>query len=146
MRTLEKHLWQWLLKGKPKDVHAQRIENSVARGTPDVEMCRRQWSAWLELKVGDPTKYGYDLMHFTPQQAEWHRRRTAVGGRSAILVQLGAGRFLVPGGSAIELLEVRMCVTGIMLTGLPMLSVKTNSARDVWEIMLKDVLMTGQGS
>ncbi len=134
-QTLERNLWRWLKSGLPTNVHAQRIENGVARGTPDVEACGNGTSTWVELKVGRPHGEWYDLNHLTQQQAMWHWERTRAGGTSWFLVQLGKERFLVPGRYAQTLRSNRGHVSrGLLLTLKD--GMYAVSAPEVWWLIL----------
>lgn len=133
MSTLETSLWQWLKTGSPTTMfHAERIENAVARGTPDVEFCWEGRAGQIELKVAKGKGPSWNLPHFTSQQAEWHRRRAKAGGQSWLLVQVNRERFLVPGRSAVDLFKRRDRVTPALLTTLAGTFVGT--ARDAWAL------------
>lgn len=75
------------------------IENALEAGTPDVESI----FGWMELKQvrrwpprgGEP-----DLRHFTQAQRRFLRRRSAAGGRSWLLLQVGRTWLLFDGGVA----------------------------------------------
>ena len=99
----ESSLWKWLkavTAGTPA-VHAHRIENRAAEGTPDVELCMHGASCWIELKVARPMADDLLNVLVSPAQVEWHRRRAMSGGRSWLLVKVDTGgnarRYLLPG-------------------------------------------------
>jgi len=98
--SLEKNLWAWLKRGtlRCRDLHMERVENSIAEGTPDVDACYQGADFKIELKTGSVTiRHGYVRTKFQPKQLPWIKRRTKVGGRAFVLIQIGRVRYLVPG-------------------------------------------------
>jgi hypothetical protein len=78
----ESQFWA-LIKGKLPG-HVERMENAIAKGTPDVNLCFEGRELWIELKVleangnfkkGDPS----------PEQLIWHMKRQIEGGRCFVL-------------------------------------------------------------
>lgn len=114
-RSRETALWNWLkdhLKElRPLKHDVQRIENAVARGTPDVEGCVDGDTFWCELKVAYPMANDRLRVKITTDQVRRALKRVRAGGRSWVLVRLcGANwrdnrHFLVRGEDAEELLE-----------------------------------------
>jgi hypothetical protein len=93
-RSRESALWGWLkdhlkeLKAKGLRHDVQRIENAVAKGTPDVEGCIDGRTFWCELKVAYPM--ANDHVRVKIEQAQVNRavRRRRAGGRSWVLVRV----------------------------------------------------------
>lgn len=116
-RDRETALWGWLKKHlkelKPKGFKydVQRIENSVAKGTPDVEGIVGGKSFWCELKVAHPMASDRFRIKITVEQVRFALRRTRAGGFSWVLVRCcGANwrenkHYLIPGEYSEELLE-----------------------------------------
>lgn len=115
MRKLEQRLWD---RARPRlaraGIFAERVENVVGEGTPDVHTAARvdgrRFAAWLELKaVGDwPARAATPVMgsrtEVRKSQRAWHPRYAAVGGCSFILLGVGSREvFLIAG------LDVRAC-------------------------------------
>jgi len=98
-------LWGWLNKTKrifKKDLHLNRIENSVMMGMADVEGCLKGIQFWIELKCeARPSNPRTKIkLRFEPAQLPWLNRRIEAGGRAFVLIQVGqgasAGRYLIP--------------------------------------------------
>jgi hypothetical protein len=113
-RDRETALWGWLKKPIASlhlPQHIQRIENAVARGTPDVEGCINSHAFWCELKVASAMARGRWRIRITPEQVRFALRRHGAGGKSWVLVRAcgdtwGSNRhFLISGGDTEELLE-----------------------------------------
>lgn len=114
-RSRETALWNWLkdhLKElRPRRHDVQRIENAVAKGTPDVEGCIDGETFWCELKVAHPMANDRWRVRITTDQVRRALRRTRAGGRSWVLVRVcGATwrqneHYLVRGQDAEALLE-----------------------------------------
>lgn len=114
-RSRESALWAWLkthLKElKPLKHHVHRIENSVAKGTPDVEGTIDGKSFWCELKVAHAMANDRWRVRITVEQVRFALRRSKAGGASWVLVRC-CGRtwrdnkhFLVRGEDAEQLLQ-----------------------------------------
>lgn len=103
MNSAEQSLWDWLYKAfrKLHDIDWQRVENAVGSGTPDVEVCFRSVSFWIELKIAEPykTKDAFKVK-FRPLQVPWLTRRTNRGGRAFVLIREGRDTYLIPGEHA----------------------------------------------
>lgn len=116
-RDRETSLWGWLkkavkeLKRKGLCPDVQRIENIVAKGTPDVEGIVGGKSLWCELKVAHPMAGDRWRVKITVDQVRYALRRTKAGGFSWVLVRVcGANwrenkHYLIPGEYSEELLE-----------------------------------------
>lgn len=114
-RNRETSLWNWLKEHlkelRPRRFDVQRIENAVAKGTPDVEGCIDGETFWCELKVG--YRLFGDRVRVRITQAQVNRAvlRCRAGGRSWVLVRLCGDtwrdnrHYLVPGHRAGRLLE-----------------------------------------
>lgn len=114
-RTRETALWNWLkdhLKElRPLKHDVQRIENSIAKGTPDVEGCIGGDTFWTELKVAYPMAGDMFRVRITVPQVRRAMKRVSTGGRSWVLVRVCGDtwrenrHFLIPGDMAEELLQ-----------------------------------------
>jgi hypothetical protein len=95
MRALEKTLWSLFKSNLDKhygaSVHVQRIETGLTgRGIPDVNIAYKgtlggvvmAGELWVELKMVDGLR-----VKLEPEQAAWHMRRVAAGGRTWILAR-----------------------------------------------------------
>lgn len=82
----EANFKSWFISGLPPGWHGQTIETTTGRGVPDVNVCGSadgktvEW--WLELKAAHPKP----LMR--PEQFAWMMRRSACGGRVAVIHRL----------------------------------------------------------
>lgn len=77
----ESEFWA-LVKGKLPG-HAERVENALTKGTPDVNMCHESIELWLELKILDAK----GTCQLRPEQVLWHRKRQEHGGRVFVLAR-----------------------------------------------------------
>lgn len=103
----ESSLWQWLKKaesGFGTILHLERIENSCAKGTPDVLGCLSSVSFTIELKAVERPKSKATTIDIglSVDQIWWAKRRFDAGGRDHwVLVQVGSGtdakRYLIKG-------------------------------------------------
>lgn len=124
-RTRETALWNWLKTHikelRPLKHDIQRVENSCAKGTPDVEGCIQGDCFWTELKVAYEMRGDKFRIKITPEQVRRAMKRVSVGGRSWVLIRVcGANwrenrHFLISGEDAEELLEP---ITRVRLTEL----------------------------
>lgn len=72
--------YQRLKRLLPKDTFFQRIETMAGAGVPDLYICCRGKSSWIELKEATKTKDGrLKLKHIRPAQRAWARQATAAG-------------------------------------------------------------------
>ena len=108
--STEAGLWGLIRKSHPEG-HWERIENRVARGTPDVNFCLPGgFEGWVELKVVSrwPVRGGpLRTPHFTDDQRWWLRTRTKYGGRAGLLLRVDKGPrsyMMLPGVWAAEYL------------------------------------------
>lgn len=114
-RNRETSLWNWLKEHlkelRPRRFDVQRIENAIAKGTPDVEGCIDGETFWCELKVAYPLWGERVRVKITQQQVNRAILRCRAGGRSWVLVRVCGEtwrenrHFLVPGQHAARLLE-----------------------------------------
>ena len=106
-------LWDWMHEhGKTMPgLHWQRIENGLARGTPDVEGCYQGRSFWIELKAENRPKRETTPIRLPMriEQVRWLAKRHAVLGSCWVYVRVGlrteAARYLIRGNWAHQLLE-----------------------------------------
>lgn len=78
--------------------YCERVENRVSQGTPDVFCLGKNGEAiWVELKS---VKSIYEKPVFQPQQPIWHKKYTASGGKSYVVVYCG-DKIYAHAGSAI---------------------------------------------
>lgn len=78
--------------------YCERVENRVNQGTPDVFCLGKNGEAiWVELKS---VKSIYEKPIFQPQQPIWHKKYTASGGKSYVVVYCG-DKIYAHAGSAI---------------------------------------------
>ncbi len=143
----ETALWNWL-KGASrelrKDLHMNRVENMISRGTPDVEgHLRDRGQFWIELKSTARPAHQSTNVRFAVRdrdaQAAWLERRRYVGGQAWLLLQVGSGAkrklYLVSG---VHASEVYAGVPEIRLLELDSLWVWTEGDRPT----ASDVVMT----
>lgn len=100
----ETALWQWLRKVNRESLHMERIENSAALATPDVEgQAGPAGHFHLELKcLHGETNVGDGVLKFRVGQREWAKMRWAAGGAAWILVEGFEGDlYLIPGAFAL---------------------------------------------
>lgn len=84
----ESALWKSLRRCLPPDAMAERLENSVNSGMPDVIVARGGKTFLVELKAD---------LEISRKQADWARRWEIAGGVSWFLIHTGASHYLVPG-------------------------------------------------
>lgn len=85
MQYLEKNLWLKIRK-KFKGI-AERIENLLNRGTPDVSVSNHNFGDfWVELKVCRTKKLKGPKDLLSPIQKVWHKKRVKAGGRVYTLI------------------------------------------------------------
>lgn len=99
----ENVLWKWLKRGAQKvtELHMERVENSVANGTPDVDGCWIGDCFKIELKRSPARTDGMVQIKFRPLQMPWLRKFWKCGGNGWVLLAVGEGhnvqRFLIKG-------------------------------------------------
>lgn len=86
--------------------HAERVENALTRGTPDVNMCYDSTELWLELKILDAK----GSCQLRPEQFLWHRKRQEQGGRVFVLARNENVLKILQVQRDMELSEVWSCV------------------------------------
>lgn len=102
----ESDLWALLKKAVraiEPDAQLERIENAVARGTPDVAYTIRGAAGWIELKH---VRNGSDQVGLRPMQVVWMRALTRAGGKGWILARRGNEIRLWSGDDAAALATV----------------------------------------
>jgi len=110
MRRPEQALWDRLstvMKGRWR---ADRVENKILQGMPDVYFgVSAQLHGWLELKVLPEfpkyAKTAVKVPHYTPWQANWHWTHRDFGTKSWILVAHGTDLYVFPSRMALALFE-----------------------------------------
>lgn len=106
MRLPEQRLWDTFKRHAPRSLGAERVENLVSAGWPDV-YCLGS-GAWVELKA--PPARARESTRvlgaegLRPDQINWIIRAVSKGRRVYILLRDSAGRLaLLPGAGAEEL-------------------------------------------
>ena len=92
MRLPEQRLWDWLRDRLGGHWFAERVENEVKVGTPDVYFAHPRGKGWLELKSikawprleSTPLK----LPNWTTAQRAWMQEHSRMGGCSWLVVQI----------------------------------------------------------
>lgn len=110
MRRPEQALWDRLstvMKGRWR---ADRVENKILQGMPDVYFgVSAQLHGWIELKVlptfPKAAKTAVKVPHYTAWQANWHWTHRDVGTRSWIAVQHEDLLYFFPSRLALALFE-----------------------------------------
>lgn len=97
MNMRESALWKSLKKYLPPNAMAERMENSLNSGMPDVLITYAGKTFLVELKA--------DLESISRKQADWARRWSEAGGMSWFLITTGSAYYLVPGSSGIRLIS-----------------------------------------
>ena len=102
----EKVLWAWLrrgVRGLPGN-DMERVENSVANGTPDVDGCLKGGAYKIELKRTPARQNGNVKVKFQPMQIPWLEKRWKSGANVWVLLAVGEGhtvrRYLIRGCDA----------------------------------------------
>lgn len=80
---------------RSEGVYAERIENTVGSGTPDLLTAYKDQILWIEHKVVEWPKKKTTRVQFlhapTPEQLNWHKIWTQHGRRSIFLISNGDG-------------------------------------------------------
>lgn len=90
MRLPEQRLWDWLRDRLQGHWFAERIENELRAGVPDVYFSHTRARGWAELKVLDhwpridSTKVR--IPSWTAQQRNWMRQHRQCGGHAWLVV------------------------------------------------------------
>jgi hypothetical protein len=100
-RFPEQKLWDRIRKHAGRQVHIQRVENGIAAGMPDTLIIHSSLVTWAEHKIATlPARKTTRLQWkhpLTPDQRNWHRVWTQNGGRSFVVVGIGAALYAVSG-------------------------------------------------
>ncbi len=80
--TPESKLWHALKDKIPTQAHVQRIENTIERGTPDLNIFYMGKDYWIELKIEENSK-----LYLRKEQAVWAARRHMSGGTSYVIAR-----------------------------------------------------------
>lgn len=86
---------------------AHRIENMIAKGTPDINSCIRGVEFWIETKFLMRWPVGIvKIEHFTTDQRIWLRTRARAGGLVFVALYVANVRevLLIPGAAAADLI------------------------------------------
>lgn len=89
----ESKQWSTLRDNIGTHWEAERIENRLNTGTPDVAYSMRGVHGWIELKFIPEAPKRSDkplkIDHFTPDQRNWLEKHGKRGGRCFVLLQVG---------------------------------------------------------
>lgn len=137
----EARLWQRMRNGITPFAFAQRMENLVGEGVPDVWLCSREngQGAWVELKYRAVAPVRASTPIFTmsyglrPEQVSWIYSRAVAGAAIYVLGQCGDWVFLIHGRYARDL--AGMAADDLVLTA----DWYGSARRTDWEGMLKAV-------
>lgn len=110
MRKPEQALWDRLCKVMGTRWRADRVENKLLQGMPDVYFgVSPQLHGWIELKVLPEfpkwNKTAVKVPHYTAWQANWHWTRREFGTKSWICVQHQDMMYVFPSRLALALFE-----------------------------------------
>jgi hypothetical protein len=90
MRHPEQRLWDWLRDRLQGQWFAERVENEVKAGTPDLYFSHAKGRGWIEMKVledwprMDSTRI--KIPSWTTQQRHWMQGHHTLGGHSWLVV------------------------------------------------------------
>lgn len=88
----EANLWDYLSCGMGNRWEAQRHEDKLTSGIPDVSYSMNGVHGWIELKyLSKPPNGNSAIMvikHYTPDQRNWIERHGKAGGRVFILLRV----------------------------------------------------------
>lgn len=89
----ESKMWATLRDNIGTHWEAERIENRLNTGTPDVAYSMRKVHGWIELKFMPDSPRRIDkplkIEHFTPDQRNWLHKHGTRGGHCFILLRVG---------------------------------------------------------
>jgi hypothetical protein len=108
----ERSFWRTLQKNGKPYWEAERVENPVGPGTPDVyyTINSNGKMGWMELKyvVSFPKRLTTPLKidHFTPQQRAFIRRHGSIGAQVHLFIQVGREYFLLEWQDALKVGEL----------------------------------------
>lgn len=84
----ESNLWMHLRQKMRRRWEAERVENRIGSGMPDVAYTIRN-HGWIELKfLAKATDGPVRVRHFTPEQRNWIARHGNRSGRVFVLMQI----------------------------------------------------------
>lgn len=90
MRLPEQRLWDWLRDRLQGQWFAERIENELRAGVPDVYFSHAKGRGWIELKVLDhwPRLEGtkVKIPSWTAQQRNWMQQHRQCGGHAWLVI------------------------------------------------------------
>ncbi len=96
----EAAFWRYLRNGMGKRWNAQRHEDSIGVGIPDVSYGLRNVNGWIELKQLPAWQKRrttiVKIRHFTPQQRAWSMNRGRTGGRCFLFLKVQQEYVLLP--------------------------------------------------
>lgn len=115
----ESALWKWLRELKLPSLDMERVENSAAGGTPDVDGQFGPIGFKIELKIlhdkGEKNREETGRIKFEIGQREWGQNRWKIGGSSYVLVQgFSEDLYLIPGYFAPALPKVGVVKTSYL--------------------------------
>jgi hypothetical protein len=110
MRKPEQALWDKLSGIMTGRWRADRVENKILQGMPDVYFgVSPQLHGWIELKVlpdfPKSAKTTVKVPHYTAWQANWHWTHRDFGTRSWIIVRVHDFAYVFPARQALALFE-----------------------------------------
>ena len=77
----ERNISRWLRTKAPLDAHTQAIENTIDRGTPDLNICWAGIELWIELK----RSLTANRVIIRKEQYAWGRARAQAKGNALLL-------------------------------------------------------------
>lgn len=113
-------------------IHIQRLEDSMAVGVPDTNLCYRGKEIWLEGKYAEMPKRLTTVIrpNLAFEQATWLESRTLAGGTCYVWVRLADRGWLLVGK------DFRELVTGIVQEELGRRWMTFKHAKDMAERIL----------
>ncbi len=110
-RFPEQRMWDRIRRNLGSEIHIERIENSVAAGTPDTVVIHKGIVTWVEHKTATlPMRTTSKLRwrhELTAQQRNWHLTWHQNGGQSYIVVGIGMVLYAIGGRLADEVNDMR---------------------------------------
>jgi len=89
----ESTFWAYLRRGMKGYWHAQRHEDKLTLGIPDVSYGARKANGWIELKYlpawPKQAKTEVKIEHYTTEQKRWLRNRGQYGGLCWLFLRVG---------------------------------------------------------
>lgn len=100
-RFPEQRLWDRIRRNVARNVHIERLENSVGSGTPDTVVLYKSNVLFVEHKSAEPPVKPTSRLQWrhelTVPQRNWHLTWTQNGGRSCIVIGVGLELYALPG-------------------------------------------------